>query len=47
MRLYVAINLPLTKLSQWQQVAFCAALLERMLPNYQMFAEHVEFGNFK
>jgi len=47
MRLYVAINLPFKKLSQWQQVAFCAALLERMLPNYQMFADHVEFGNFK
>jgi len=43
----VAIHLPLNKLSQWQQVAFCAALLERMLPNYQMFAEHVEFGDYK
>ncbi|WP_220463025.1 YjaG family protein [Colwellia sp. MB02u-6] len=47
MRAYVAINLPFSKLSQWQQVAFSAALLERMLPNYQMFAEHVEFGDFK
>ncbi len=43
----MAINLPLKNLSQWQQVAFCAALLERMLPNYQMFAEHVEFGDYK
>ena len=43
----MAIHLPFNKLSQWQQVAFCAALLERMLPNYQMFAEHVEFGDFK
>jgi hypothetical protein len=43
----VAINLPFSKLSQWQQVAFSAALLERMLPNYQMFAEHVDFGDFK
>ncbi|ARD44263.1 YjaG family protein [Colwellia sp. PAMC 21821] len=43
----MAIHLPLNKLSQWQQVAFCAALLERMLPNYQMFAEHVEFGDYK
>lgn len=43
----MAIYLPLKKLSQWQQVAFSAALLERMLPNYQMFAEHVEFGDFK
>ncbi|WP_223270206.1 YjaG family protein [Colwellia sp. C1TZA3] len=47
MRFYVAINLPFSKLSQWQQVAFNAALLERMLPNYQMFAEHAEFGDFK
>ena len=43
----MAIHLPLNKLSQWQQVAFCAAVLERMLPNYQMFAEHVEFGDYK
>ncbi len=43
----MSIHLPFKKLSQWQQVAFCAALLERMLPNYQMFAEHVEFGDFK
>ncbi|TWX73741.1 DUF416 family protein [Colwellia sp. C1TZA3] len=43
----MAINLPFSKLSQWQQVAFNAALLERMLPNYQMFAEHAEFGDFK
>lgn len=47
MRFYVAIHLPFNKLSQWQQVALSAALLERMLPNYQMFAEHVEFGDFK
>ncbi len=43
----MAIHLPLKNLSQWQQVAFCAALLERMLPNYQMFAEHAEFGEYK
>ena len=43
----MAIHLPFKKLSQWQQVAFCAALLERMLPNYQMFAEHAEFGEYK
>lgn len=47
MRSYVAINLPFNNLSHWQQVAFSAALLERMLPNYQMFAEHAEFGDFK
>jgi len=38
------INLPFSKLSRWQQVAFSAALLERMLPNYQMFAETTQFG---
>mgnify|MGYP003111150700 FL=1 len=43
----MAIHLPFNKLSQWQQVAFCAALLERMIPNYQMFSEHTEFGNYK
>ena len=42
----MTIRLPLTKLSQWQQVAFCAALLERMLPNYQMFSDAEEFGDF-
>ena len=47
MRFDVAIHLPLKNLSQWQQVAFCAALLERMLPNYQMFAQHAEFGDYK
>jgi len=40
----LSINLPFTKLSHWQQVAFSAALLERMLPNYQMFAETTQFG---
>lgn len=43
----VAINLPFIQLSQWQQIAFSAALLERMLPNYQMFSEVSEFGNSK
>ena len=43
----MAIHLAFKKLSQWQQVAFSAALLERMLPNYQLFAEHSEFGDFK
>ena len=41
----MAIHLPLSRLSQWQQVTFCAALLERMLPNYQMFAHAVDFGD--
>jgi len=43
----VAIHLPLQKLSQWQRIAFSATLLERMLPNYQMFSEGAEFGEYK
>ncbi|WP_281559135.1 YjaG family protein [Thalassomonas sp. RHCl1] len=43
----MAIHLPLSRLSQWQQVTFCAALLERMLPNYQMFSQAVDFGDGK
>lgn len=41
----MTIRLPLAKLSQWQQVAFCCAILERMLPNYQMFSQAFEFGD--
>lgn len=43
----MAIHLPFAKLSHWQQIAFSAALLERMLPNYQMFSEAVDFGDAK
>jgi uncharacterized protein YjaG (DUF416 family) len=46
LRVLVAIQLPFSHLSQWQQIAFSAALLERMIPNYKMFAEHAEFGEF-
>ena len=42
----MAINLHLQKLSQWQKIALSASLLERMLPNYQMFSEGAEFGDF-
>jgi uncharacterized protein YjaG (DUF416 family) len=42
----LATYLPFAKLSHWQQVAFASALLERMLPNYQMFSESSEFGNY-
>jgi len=42
----LAIHLPFEKLSQWQQIAFASALLERMLPNYQMFSESSEFGSY-
>jgi len=34
------------ELSLWQRTAFSAALLERMLPNYQMFSQAAEFGDF-
>jgi uncharacterized protein len=43
----VAIHLPFAKLSHWHQVTFAAALLERMLPNYQMFSEAADFGEAK
>ncbi|GAA0812622.1 YjaG family protein [Colwellia asteriadis] len=43
----VAIHLPFAKLSHWQQITFSAALLERMLPNYQMFSESADFGDAK
>lgn len=42
----MAIHLPLAKLTHWQQIAFSAALLERMLPNYQLFSEAAAFGEF-
>lgn len=42
----MAIHLPFAKLSHWQQVAFASALLERMLPNYQMFSEGSDFGSY-
>lgn len=42
----MTIQLSLSKLSQWQQIAFSAALLERMLPNYKIFADAVTFGDY-
>jgi len=39
-------TLPFKKLSLWQREAFCAALLERMLPNYQMFSQAAEYGDY-
>lgn len=41
------MRLPFKNFSHWQQIAFSAALLERMLPNYQMFSEVCEFGETK
>ena len=43
----MTIRIPLAKLSQWQQVTYCCALLERMLPNYRMFSQAMEFGDAK
>lgn len=42
----MAIHLPFEKLSHWQQIAFAGALLERMLPNYRMFSESSQFGDY-
>ncbi|NQY86824.1 MAG: YjaG family protein [Colwellia sp.] len=42
----MAIHLPFEKLSHWQQIAFASALIERMLPNYQMFSESSQFGSY-
>ena len=47
MAAHLSIQLPFAKLSQWQQIAFCAALIERMLPNYKMFAENSGEGEPK
>ncbi|MEW6984217.1 YjaG family protein [Colwelliaceae bacterium 6471] len=41
------MTLSLNQLSQWQKITFCSALLERMLPNYQLFSETTEFGDIK
>ncbi|MEI6894049.1 MAG: YjaG family protein [Colwellia sp.] len=43
----MVLHLPFVKLSHWQKIAFSAALLERMLPNYQMFSEATNFGDAK
>jgi len=43
----VTIQLSFSVLNQWQQIAYSAAIIERMLPNYKMFAEAVEFGDSK
>jgi len=42
----LSINLSFKNLSHWQQITFCAAILERMLPNYQLFSDGSQFGNF-
>lgn len=42
----MSIQLPFVKLSHWQQIAFSSALLERMLPNYRIFSESCQFGDY-
>lgn len=39
------IDRQLATLKNWQLSAFCAALSERMYPNFALFSELVEFGN--
>lgn len=39
------IHLRLEKLADWQQLAFMAALCERMYPNYALFCQQTRFGN--
>lgn len=40
----MSTSLSFNTLSQWQQIAFSAALIERMLPNYKLFSEATKFG---
>ena len=42
----MSTSLSFNTLSQWQQIAFSAALIERMLPNYKIFSEATEFGEY-
>lgn len=46
MRNHLSIHLPFAKLSHWQQIAFASTLLERMLPNYRLFSESSQFGDY-
>ncbi|MBY4676544.1 YjaG family protein [Marinobacterium arenosum] len=39
------IDRQLKELKDWQLCAFCAALTERMFPNYALFSRLVEFGD--
>lgn len=41
------MQLSFNHLSYWQQIAFSAALIERMLPNYSMFSEIEKTGDSK
>lgn len=39
-------QLSFSALSLWQQQAFSAAMVERMFPNYQLFSQSFDFGDF-
>jgi len=39
------MHIPFKQLSHWQKIAFSAAIIERMLPNYQMFSDVENFGD--
>ncbi len=41
------MTIDISRFSHWQQIAYSAALLERMLPNLVMFHEVTEFGEPK
>lgn len=41
------MHLPFNQLSHWQKITFSAALIERMLPNYNMFSEIEATGDQK
>ncbi len=41
------IQLRLEKLEQWQHITFMAALVERMYPNYAVFCQETDFGEYQ
>lgn len=43
----MAFRIPFKKMSVWQLKLFSLCLIERMLPNYQLFSESAAFGEVK
>ena len=43
----MAFRIPFKKMSVWQLKLFSLCLIERMLPNYQLFSESAEFGDVR
>lgn len=41
------MSINFASLSNWQQQLFAAALLQRMLPNYRLFADACQFGDYE